>query len=93
MITKLMGINNYLIHMGTSFSIQNGYLIDLSSSCKEILMNFISPRSTFWQTDRAIMLTLAHKSHNSLLKLIVPITQGSQKTHWIFKFGWLFVMD
>lgn len=82
-----MGKNKFLLLMGTSYRISIRYIISLSFHCREMLVDFISPWSSFTHIDRSTMLTFAPKSHKLILKHVVLMTQGIKKLLWSFYLG------
>lgn len=70
MITKLVGIYGWSILIGTSSNIHIGYFMDLSSNYNDILLTFISSKSSLLDIERGIRT----KSHKALSKILVPIT-------------------
>lgn len=76
--TKSIGIKNLQTLIGTSLRIPIRYLIDRSASYKEIVIDFNSPISNFFDIDNSIKLTLSPMSYSAFLKLVVPITHGME---------------
>ena len=56
-----------------------GYFTDLSTSCKEMIIDLSSFSPSFLKTDKGISETLAPKSHKAFPKSILPIVQGIEK--------------
>lgn len=78
-ITKSNGEMNLSTFTNTSSIISLGYVIDLSASCKVMVVGFTSPSPNFLNNDRDIRLMLVLKSHNALSMV------GSPNVHGIVK--------
>lgn len=65
--------------MWTSSTTPTIYFTFLSASYSEIFVDFISPISNIFHTDKGIKLTQASKSKSSLSKFMFPIEQGIEK--------------
>lgn len=87
LITILVVIYSWLILIGMPSSIPTRYIMDISTNCKDILVTYISLRSSLLYIGRGTELTLAPKSHRTLLKIVVPITYEIKKYSGSFNIG------
>jgi len=79
MTMKSHGINNFPTYKGMSSIIPTGYLIDLSTSCNEMVVGFKSPTWSFLQMEYGMRLALAPRSHSALLMETSLTEQGIKK--------------